>query len=160
MVARGVPKKRAIRNSLLAREKSSQPRPDGTLIGHLAEHTGAITGLVASPDNVFFVSASEDGTARVWDAMRLERNVTSRSRQTMQLDQPVSAICRLENTHCIALATVGGSLSIHRVIVKLDSNLPKYEKPQLVRHYTFDQYGEYATAMTHLTQGAWFYLCL
>lgn len=152
-ILNGVPKKRAVRSSLLAREKSSQPRPDGRLVGHLAEHTGAITGLVVSPDNVFFVSASEDGTAKIWDTVRLERNVTSRSRQTIQLEKPVTAMCRLEHTHCVAFATSQGLLSIYRMNVKLDSTLPKHDRPELVRQYNFDQEGEYSTAMVHYEQG-------
>lgn len=154
-IADGVPKRRAVRTSLLAREKSALPRPDGTLIGHLAEHSGAVTGIVSSPDNVFFVSASEDGTLRVWDSVRLERNVTSRSRQTIHLNHPVTALCRLEHTHCVAAATKSGSISVHRINVRLDGALPKHEKPEAIRQYQFTRPGEHATAIAHYQQGGW-----
>lgn len=110
-------------------------------------------GLVSAPDNVFFISASKDGTARVWDSMRLERNVTSRSRHILNMDSPCSAVCRLEHTHCICIASESGALSVYRINIKLDSGLPKHEKPDLVRQYNFRLAGEYATAMAHYQSG-------
>lgn len=40
-------------------------RPKGTPVGHLCEHTGPITQLKVSQDNIFFASASYDGTVKV-----------------------------------------------------------------------------------------------
>ena len=55
-------------------------KPEGTLIAHLSEHTLSVNAIRLSPDHSFFASASDDGTVKIWDGVRLERNVTSRSR--------------------------------------------------------------------------------
>ena len=59
-------------------------RPEGTLIAHLVEHTASITTIAVSPDHVFFATGSDDGSIRIWDTIRLEKNVTSRSRKSVQ----------------------------------------------------------------------------
>jgi WD40 repeat protein/tetratricopeptide (TPR) repeat protein len=40
---------------------------DGNLIGEVVKHSKAITGLAFAPDGQSLATASEDGTARVWD---------------------------------------------------------------------------------------------
>jgi WD40 repeat protein len=54
----------------------------GTLVAHLAEHIAAINQIIISWDHTFFASCSDDGSVRIWDCSRLERNVTNRSRST------------------------------------------------------------------------------
>lgn len=54
----------------------------GTLVAHLAEHTATINQIIISWDHTFFASCSDDGSVRIWDCSRLERNVTNRSRST------------------------------------------------------------------------------
>ena len=41
---------------------------DGTQITILHGHTGAVTHLAYRPDGRFIATASEDGTARIWDS--------------------------------------------------------------------------------------------
>ena len=55
-------------------------RPDGVLVAHLQDHTDAIVALKVSYDGVFFLSASADGSVRVWDCVRLEKKRTNRHR--------------------------------------------------------------------------------
>ena len=50
------------------------------LIAHLQEHSDAIVALRVSFDNVFFLSASADGSVRVWDCYRLEKKKSNRHR--------------------------------------------------------------------------------
>jgi phosphoinositide-3-kinase regulatory subunit 4 len=67
-------------------------RPAGTLLAHLAEHHRAVNRLASGGgvgvrgggggSSSFFVSASSDGTAKVWDCRRLERDLSFRSRLT------------------------------------------------------------------------------
>lgn len=54
----------------------------GTLVAHFTEHTAGINQLAISWDNLLFASCSDDGSVKIWDCFRLERNVTNRSRAT------------------------------------------------------------------------------
>jgi len=54
-------------------------RPRGVAIAHLAEHTKAVTGVAGACGGRFLVSASADGSARVWAAAALERGASLRS---------------------------------------------------------------------------------
>jgi phosphoinositide-3-kinase, regulatory subunit 4 len=49
-------------------------------MAHLQEHTDAVVALRAAPDQAFFLSASADGSVRVWDCYRLERKKSNRHR--------------------------------------------------------------------------------
>lgn len=63
----------------------NQWRPRGVLIAHLQEHQRAVNEVAVSQDNSFFVSASDDGTVKIWDCRRLESNISFRSRLTYSL---------------------------------------------------------------------------
>ncbi|GAA6002182.1 hypothetical protein JCM10207_003113 [Rhodosporidiobolus poonsookiae] len=145
-VPTGIPRRKALRTSFPARERTLS-RPEGTLIAHLTEHTGAITAIQVSPDQLFFASGSEDGTVKVWDTMRLEKNVTSRSRQTFNQGGKVTAVCMLEHSHCVASASTNGTVWVHRVDVSLAGQMPRYSKTHLVRQYEVDQKGDYANCL-------------
>ncbi|BGP38644.1 Serine/threonine-protein kinase [Rhodotorula kratochvilovae] len=145
-VPAGIPRRKALRTSFPPRERTPS-RPEGTLIAHLVEHTGAITAVQVSPDHLFFATGSEDGTVKVWDAMRLEKNVTSRSRQTFRQGGKVTAVCVLEHSHCVASASTNGTVWIHRVDVSLSGQMPRYSKPHLIRQYSLDDEGDHATCL-------------
>jgi phosphoinositide-3-kinase, regulatory subunit 4 len=150
-VKEGIPRRRAIR-SFPVRERTPR-RPEGTLIAHLAEHKDSINSLSVSPDHLFFVTGSDDGTVKVWDTTRIERNVTSRSRHTYQLGGKVTSTVILENSHCIASATDEGFIYVHRVDVNLGGPLPKYGKQRLIRQHKIDPLGSYATCLLHYNTG-------
>ncbi|GAA6055457.1 hypothetical protein JCM3770_002836 [Rhodotorula araucariae] len=145
-VPAGIPRRRALRTSFPPRERTPN-RPEGTLIAHLVEHTAAITAVQVSPDHLFFATGSEDGTVKIWDAMRLEKNVTSRSRQTFRQGGKVTAVCILEHSHCVASASTNGTVWIHRVDVSLSGQMPRYSKPHLIRQYSLDEDGDHATCL-------------
>ena len=59
--------------------------PRGVLLAHLKEHKSAVNHLATAPTNAnvpFFVSCSDDGSCKIWDSRRLERDVSFRSRLT------------------------------------------------------------------------------
>ena len=65
------------------------PSPRGVLVAHLAEHKRQITRMASfssslasstSPYAPLFVTASDDGTVKLWDARRLERDIAFRPR--------------------------------------------------------------------------------
>lgn len=125
-------------------------RPEGKLIAYFNEHTAPITCLAISPDHAFFASGSEDGTIKIWDTARLEKNVTSRSRATYTAHSGrISALIALEGTHCFASAATDGSLHVWRVDLALSStnSLPRYGKPRLVSNFQLSTPGEYATCL-------------
>lgn len=151
-VSVGIPRRKALRTSFPPRERTPS-RPEGTLVAHLVEHKGAITDIKVSPDQLFFVTGSEDGTVKVWDTIRLEKNVTSKSRQTFHQGGKITSICMLENSHCVASASDNGTLWIHRVDVSLAGSIPKYSKPQLIRQHTTDTPGDFITCMMSFNTG-------
>lgn len=152
-IAPGVPRRRAVRPSYPLRERTTS-HPDGTLVARLSEHTGAITSIAVAPDHVFFVTGSDDGTVRVWDSVRLDRNAASRSRHTYRHGSPVTAVALLEHSHCVASASRDGALMVHRVDVSLSDAMPRYAKSPLIRSYTLDPPGDYITAMVHINTRA------
>lgn len=78
---------------------------------------------------MFFVSASDDGSVKIWDCMRLEKNVTNRSRATYSSQGgKIKSLAILENSHSIAAGSDNGSIHIFRVeyAMKKDSTLHRY----------------------------------
>ncbi|GAA6060755.1 hypothetical protein JCM10212_006735 [Sporobolomyces blumeae] len=145
-VAEGIPRRRALRTAFPPRERTPA-RPEGTLIAHLVEHTAAISDIAVAPDQLFFVTGSEDGTVKVWDTMRLEKNVTSKSRQTFRQGGKVTAVVLLEASHCVASSSTNGTVWVHRVDVGLNATLPKYAKPVLVRQYHVDDKDDFVSCL-------------
>ncbi|KAK7461133.1 Serine/threonine-protein kinase [Stygiomarasmius scandens] len=144
-----VRRRNPIRHSFVSRDGTAR-KMDTTLIAHLSSHSDAVTGLAVSPDHMFFVSASDDKTVKVWDTARLERNVTSKPRHTYgQHHAKVKCVCILEGVHCFASAADDGSLHVVRVHVSQTGTLPKYSKLQVIREHRVETVGEYITAMQH-----------
>lgn len=118
---------------------SSSPywRPEGLLVAMLGEHTSSVKRIAISPDQLFFITGSDDGSVKVWDSSRLEKNVTHRSRQTHKHASgvKVTALCFVENTHCFI--STGNDGSVHAVKVDFtDADpSPRYGKLKVVREY-------------------------
>ncbi|KAJ7715595.1 hypothetical protein DFH07DRAFT_862734 [Mycena maculata] len=146
-----VRRRNAVRHTFAPRDGTTR-QTEATLVAHLTSHSDAITSLAVSPDHMFFVSASDDKTVKVWDTARLERNVTSKPRHTYgQHHAQVKCVCMLEGVHCFASAADDGSLHVVRVHVTQGGALPKYNKLQVIRGHQVDHYreGEYITCMAH-----------
>lgn len=143
------------RNTLVGRDGTLR-RPEALLVAHLASHSDTITGLAVSPDHTYFVSASSDGTVKIWDSARLERNVSAKPRHTYnQHHAPITALCTIDGSHCFASAARDGSLHVVRVHVTLGAALPKYGKVQVVREHRVGHAGEYISCMSHYNTGKW-----
>ncbi|KAF9367600.1 Serine/threonine-protein kinase, partial [Podila verticillata] len=125
----------------------SQWRPKGTLVAHLAEHKAAVNQVCISPDHNFFVSCSDDGSVKIWDTARLEKNVTNRARMSYNaLGGKVTCMSFIENTHSVAAASDNGSIHIFRVHY---ISAGKYGKCEVVRKLTLEN--EFAAMMEHYT---------
>ncbi|KAJ3330622.1 Serine/threonine-protein kinase [Blyttiomyces sp. JEL0837] len=128
----------------------------GVFAAHLTEHKGPINQIKLAPDHNFFATCSDDGTVKIWDSHRLERNVTNRARLTYaQQGGKIQSIGFCENTHSIASTSDNGTIHISRVEY-MSSSTPngaaKYngihvirtcevderDKPMLVEHYDSD----------------------
>ena len=114
-------------------------RPSGQLLTQFAEHTAGINRVCVAPDHAFFITASDDGTCKIWDTMRLEKNITPRSRHTYRhaTGSKVKALCFVENSHAFISAADDGSIHAVRVDFKsIDGGeTTKYGRPTLVRDY-------------------------
>ncbi|KIJ39363.1 hypothetical protein M422DRAFT_257980 [Sphaerobolus stellatus SS14] len=142
-------RRNAPRQSVFSMHNTSRGA-EASLIANLTSHTGPINGVAVAPDHMFFLTCSDDKTVKVWDTARLERNVTSKPRQTYtQHHARVTAVCMLEGFHCFASAGDDGSLHVVRVHIAQGSSMPKYSKLQIVREHRVEQTDEYITALTH-----------
>ncbi|CDW96863.1 hypothetical protein [Sporisorium scitamineum] len=128
---------------------ASKRRPEGRLIAYFTEHSAAITCLALSPDHAYFVSGSQDGTLKVWDSARLEKNVTSKSRATYSAQKgAITGVIAIEASHCVASTATDGSLHVWRIdMIQSTSSVPRYGRPKLVSNFQFSTPDEYATCL-------------
>lgn len=113
-------------------------RPEGNLVATYGEHSAPINRVVVAPDHSFFVTASDDGTVKVWDTTRLEKNLSPRSRQTHRhaVGSRVKALTFVENTYTFISAATDGSIQAVRVdYQKVSQTAFRYGKLQIVREY-------------------------
>ncbi|KAI5285644.1 Serine/threonine-protein kinase [Ascosphaera aggregata] len=117
--------------------------PQGTLVALLGEHTGPVNRVAVSPDHAFFVTASDDGTVKIWDTGRLEKNLSPRSRQTHRHAPGARVKCLtfVANTHTIISAATDGSIHVVRVqSYHRSSDTVRYGKLELVRDYNISEH--------------------
>ncbi|KAF2645544.1 phosphoinositide 3-kinase regulatory subunit 4 [Massarina eburnea CBS 473.64] len=129
-------------------------RPEGTLVATLSEHTAAVNRILVAPDHFFFITGSDDGTVKVWDTSRLERNVSRRSRQTYRLSEgaKVTSLVFVEQTYCFV--ATGSDGSVH--VVRMDSydgndGSRKFGRPRLLREYQLPD-GDHAVWSDHYNE--------
>jgi phosphoinositide-3-kinase regulatory subunit 4 len=134
----------------------NQPwRPEGNLVAMLSEHTGGVNRIVVAPDHTFFITGSDDGTVKIWDTQRLERNVTNRARQTHKQGDgvKVTSLTFIEDTHCFVSTGSDGSMHIVRVDYQIKEDdkqgvTARFGRLHVVReHYLVE--GEYVTWCEH-----------
>ena len=120
-----------------------------TLIGHLTQHLDTVTSIITSPDHVFFATASHDTQVLIWDTVRMERSVAAKARLTYRMDSPISAMCRIENTYCLAVAAEDGQLHVIRVHVSSGTS-SKYAKVECLRAWTAAEQDGYVRHIAHV----------
>lgn len=92
-----------------------RPR-ENALIGTLTEHTDSVNRVTVSPDQSYFVTASSDCTAKVWQTAGLDRSAFPRSCVTYSGHSGrLVDIVALENSHSIASCSDDGSVHLWRV---------------------------------------------
>ena len=91
---------------------------DATQLASLSEHSQAVTRLSVAQNQSFFVSASADKTARVWQISGLENNAYPRSALTYAMHTGrLTDVTTIENSHSVATACENGSIHVWRVDV-------------------------------------------
>ncbi|KAH9891374.1 hypothetical protein F4778DRAFT_331368 [Xylariomycetidae sp. FL2044] len=128
-------------------------KPNGRLVATFSEHVGAINRVVPSPDHQFFITGGDDGCVKVWDSLRLERNVTHRARQTYRHapGAKVVALCFIDSTHTFVSCANDGSVNIVKVYTATSGNSTKYVRVHLLREYQLPA-DEYAVWCEHFKQ--------
>lgn len=121
-----------------------------TMIAHFPQHTGAVTAIVSSPDHLYFATSSEDGSIMIWDSARLERSVSGRPRLVYRMDAPVTAMCRIEETHCLAAAAEDGALHVLRVDVLTSGSTNRYKGVECIRSWLAPPEDGYVMHVSHL----------
>lgn len=94
----------------------------GVLIATFGEHAGAVQRLAVAQDQSFFVSASDDGTAKVWTTRGLDKEVCHASAATYaghgagDKDAPaLMDCCAVDNARSVATAAADGEVHVWRV---------------------------------------------
>lgn len=129
-------------------------KPESVLVAHIQEHTAAINRVLVSPDHVFFVTCSDDGTIKIWDSGKLERNVVNRARMTYRgmSGSRVKSICFLENSYCVAAASDRGVIHVIKIDCTVNtSGIAKYGTIQLIRQFELGT-DESTISMQHALQ--------
>ncbi|KUI54795.1 Phosphoinositide 3-kinase regulatory subunit 4 [Cytospora mali] len=128
-------------------------KPTGKMMATFSEHVGAVNRVVVSPDHVFFITGGDDGTVKVWDTARLERNIAHRSRQTHRHapGAKVLSLCFIENTHCFISCASDGSVHVVKVETAFASGTTRYGKLRLLREYQLPD-DEFAVWCEHFKQ--------
>ncbi len=126
-------------------------RPEGTLVASFGEHTAAVNRILVSPDQGFFISGSDDGSVKIWDTSRLERNITRRSRQTYRLGEnvKVTSLVFVEQTYSFVATGSDGSVHVVRTdYYQGQDGSAKFGRPRLLREYQLPE-GDYAVWSEH-----------
>ncbi|KAF2031489.1 phosphoinositide 3-kinase regulatory subunit 4 [Setomelanomma holmii] len=129
-------------------------RPEGHLVASFGEHTAAVTRVLVSPDQGFFISGSDDSTVKIWDTSRLERNITRRSRQTYRLgeDVKVTSLVFVEQTYSFVATGSDGSVHVVRVDYhQSHDGSAKFGRPRLLRDYQLPE-GDRAVWSEHYNE--------
>lgn len=86
--------------------------PQGQVVSRLIEHEAAITTLDISPDNKVFITGDVEGFIKIWDASKLEMNVSQDSLLTVDLSSPVIKLKYLKDHNSFVVATEDGQIRI------------------------------------------------
>lgn len=121
--------------------------PKGACVVHLNTNDShnlidGINKVVVCPTSEFFVTGSELGHLKIWDILKLEKNVASRNASlSLDLKSAIVDIRFMSNRFVFAVATRDGLLRIFRIDVSRgkSKNIVKYLKIALVRSFKVDE---------------------
>mmetsp|Transcript_459 Transcript_459/g.1742 ORF Transcript_459/g.1742 Transcript_459/m.1742 type:complete len:1427 (+) Transcript_459:143-4423(+) len=102
-------------------------QPQGILISHLAEHKRAVNKLSLSHDMFFLTSASDDGTCKIWDCRKLEKDISFKSRLTYshQGGRILSCVSLMHSKESVASASSDGTVHVWNVEYSTRQGVPE-----------------------------------
>ncbi|KAJ2662411.1 Serine/threonine-protein kinase [Coemansia sp. RSA 1199] len=106
-------------------------RPQGTLLAEVSEHNDAVTCVVAT-NSALFMTGSEDGTVRLFDASVFRKSAVCRSRATHFQGGRITSLAYHSALNCTASSSDNGSICVLRaesneLRVLATATLPKGE---------------------------------
>lgn len=117
--------------------------PKGDLVSQLKEHKSSVNSISISSDYGFFVSGDNDGSVKIWDTKKIERNVTPSSDYSVELDSPVIKVEFLLNFNIFGVITKDGSVRIIKIKNKNDKDI----SVSIIREFKFTRDNEYGLGM-------------
>ncbi|THY76481.1 ARM repeat-containing protein [Aureobasidium pullulans] len=129
-------------------------KPEGQLTAVLEEHQAQVNCIAVSPDQVFFLTGSDDGSVKVWDTSRFERNMAHRSRQAHRhaSGASITSLCFVDSTHSFISTASDGTVDIVKVDVTETNGNVRYGKLQVLRSWMIPakpEQKEYAIGVEH-----------
>lgn len=97
-------------------------RPKGQLIGTLHGHNAAVNEIHVSPDQMFFTTASEDGTIKIWDCSDFDDKVDDTSVEDYKTEGKLLTMTMLNKSNSFAVAYNDRTIKIIRVDLKSSSS--------------------------------------
>eukprot|EP00210_Caulerpa_lentillifera_P004626 g4412.t1 len=100
-------------------------KPEGILLGHYAEHRRCVNEISVSrdPNNPFFVTASNDGTVKVWDLNLINDDLKFASCATYAAQNgEILSVSVCEDGKSVASASCNGTLHVWQVNYALKAN--------------------------------------
>lgn len=89
--------------------------PRGVLVETLLEHRGTVTSIAVDYDEVFFATGSEDGSCKIWDARRIEKDVSFQSRLTYASQGgKITSVASTSDSHIVS-GSDNGTVHVWRV---------------------------------------------
>jgi phosphoinositide-3-kinase regulatory subunit 4 len=136
--------------------KKRRSKPSGVLVASFDEHVGAVNSLAVAPDHQFFVSGSDDGSIKIWDTYRLEKNVTNRAVFTYKCNDPamedlgsqlpvrVICLCFIHSTYTVAAGLSDGTIRLLKMELSKSASGPRYRKLSFIgQHKLCEAQNEY-----------------
>lgn len=102
----------------LSTRSSGSWKPEGVLLAHYVEHRRRVNQIAVSDhsSNPFFVTASNDGSIKVWDLKHIDDDLSFRSCATYAAQKgEIYSVSLCEDHHSVASSSSLGSIHIWRV---------------------------------------------
>eukprot|EP00475_Leptophrys_vorax_P038192 TRINITY_DN6689_c0_g1_i1.p1 TRINITY_DN6689_c0_g1~~TRINITY_DN6689_c0_g1_i1.p1 ORF type:complete len:1151 (+),score=275.62 TRINITY_DN6689_c0_g1_i1:39-3455(+) len=109
-------------------KKPSNWTPRGVLVADLGEHKASVNRVSVSRDNVFFVSASDDGTVKIWDSQKLEKALGSSQLTYSSQGGKILDVVVCDCSHSFASVSSNGTIHVVKTSFTFKKDDKTHEK--------------------------------